>query len=124
MPTNTLTISETCSQVIRTPGVKITSLDGRTRGRQISFIKYTYSDYTMRRKAEVLKYRNKDDLNTNNKYSYLSKNGYYSQMSLKNFINDKTIECNDKKVSCACSGINGPATPYYLDTDVPYHSSI
>lgn len=124
MPTNTLTISDTCSQVIRTPGVKITSLDGRSSGTKISFIKYTYEDYSMRRKAEVLKYRNKDEYNIKNKYSYLSKNGYYSQMSLKQFIIDKTIDCNDKKVSCACSGIKGSATPYYLDSTVPYHPSI
>jgi hypothetical protein len=40
MPTNTILITDKCSQVINTPGVQITSIEGRERGRQINFLNY------------------------------------------------------------------------------------
>ena len=120
MPVRALILSDKCSQIIRSPGVPITDIEGRTIGNNVSFMQFTYSDYTMRRKAEVLKYRKGDT--TSNKYAYLTKNSYYSRSALKKFIDNKTTDCNP--TSCACSGIKGSDTLYYLDPTVPYYPSI
>ena len=40
MPTNSILITDKCAQVINTPGVLITSLDGREKGTQINFMNY------------------------------------------------------------------------------------
>jgi len=122
MPLKSIMINNKCTVILRTPGVAITNIEGRSNGANISFMNFTYSDYMMRRKAEVLKY-DKKDTNKKSNYSYLTKNSYYSQKSLKNFIDNKTTDC-DNKITCACSGIKGSDTPYYLDRNVPYYPNI
>ena len=123
MPTTTIPITDKCTQLVITPGVPITSIDGRTNGNQISFINYTYADYAMRRKAEVLQYRSKDTLNKKNVYSYVSTKGYYSQAQLKRFLENQTVECNVSSSSSA-SGVIGSYSTYYLNMSVPFYSSI
>ena len=123
MPTSTIKVSEDCSQlVIETSGDPIISVTDRNNGRQVSFMKFTYADYTMRRKAEVLKYKSAVNINKKTYYSYLSKTGYYSQGALKSSIN-KPIICNRTSTSSA-SGVVGSNTIYYLDPNVPYYHSI
>ena len=64
MPTFTFQINNKCSGVIRAPGVRITTLDGRINTNDISFNTYSYNELSMRRKAEVLQYKGRDNVNT------------------------------------------------------------
>ena len=123
MPTTTIPISEKCTQLVVTGGVPITSLDGRLRGNEISFTKFNYNDYAMRRKAEVLKYNNLGDSTQKSTYSYLSTNGYYSKAQLKKILDGKTVDCNASS-SSSCSGVFGSYSTYYLNASVPFYSSI
>lgn len=124
MPTTTVQITPTCSQLLITvKGPPITSIDGRLNGNQISFINYTYADYAMRRKAEVLKHKDKDTTTNKSSYSYLSQNGYYSKANLKRFIDQKRVVCDASSTS-SCSGVVGSTTTYYLNASIPYFSSI
>jgi len=123
MPTITQPITDKCSHLFVSPGVPITSLDGRASGNQISFINFTYNDYAMRRKAEVLKFKIHDNSTAADLYSYVSTKGYYSQAQLKRFIRDKVVDCNASSLS-PCSGVIGSNTIYYLNRNVPYHPSI
>ena len=123
MPTTTILITDKCSQlIITTKGDPITSIDGRLTGNQVSFLNFTYADYAMRRKAEVLQYKPKVE-NKEQKYAYLSKNSYYSRAKLQKFINNKTIDCNLPS-SSSCSGVVGSNMIYYLNPNVPYYPSI
>jgi len=124
MPVTTIIVNDKCSQVVNTPGVPITSIDGRLKGNQINFLNYTYSDLKMRRKAEVLKYIPSNENTTKSSYSYITKNNYYSQAKLKEFINRQTVDCPDKTSTSSCSGVVGSNTIYYLDRKIPYFPSI
>jgi hypothetical protein len=124
MPVQTVLITDTCSQVINTPGVLITSIDGRLKGNQISFMNFTYDEYKMRRKVEVLQYVPKNTNTTRTKYSYITKNNYYSQAKLKNFINQASSECLENPSTSSCSGVIGSNMIYKLNPNVPYFSSI
>jgi len=124
MPTTTVQITPTCSQLLITVnGPPVTTLDGRLTGNQISFLNFTYDDYAMRRKAEVLKHKEKDTNTNKSTYAYLSQNGYYSRANLKRFIDQRTVACNASS-SSACSGVVGSTTTYYLNASVPYFPSI
>jgi hypothetical protein len=124
MPTTTVQITPKCSQLLITvKGQPVTSLDGRLTGNQVSFLNFTYDDYAMRRKAEVLKHREKDTTTNKSTYSYLSQNGYYSKANLKRFIDQRTVVCNASS-SSACSGVIGSNMTYYLNVSVPYYPSI
>ena len=70
MPTTTFFITDKCSGLIRTPGVPITTLDGRTTGTDISFNTTSYEEYKMRRKAEVLQYKTIITNSQNKKMSF------------------------------------------------------
>ena len=123
MPTSTVQISDKCSQLlIETSGDPIISVNDRNNGQQVSFMQFTYADYSMRRKAEILKYKNQVKISDRSYYSYISKNDYYSQASLKKSINDRTIDCNRPSTASA-SGVIGSNAIYYLDKKVPYHIS-
>ena len=124
MPTQTIQINDKCSQLVITPGVPITTIDGRLNGRQINFIKYTYNDLKMRRKAEVLKYLPSNEITTKSNYSYITKNNYYSQSKLKQLINQRSADCPEKASSSSSSGVIGSNTIYYLDPNVPFYPSI
>jgi len=124
MPTTTVQITPTCSQLLITVnGPPVTTLDGRLNGNQISFLNFTYEDYAMRRKAEVLKHKEKNTNTNKSTYTYLSQNGYYSRANLKRFIDQRTVSCNASS-SSACSGVVGSTTTYYLNASVPYFPSI
>jgi hypothetical protein len=124
MPTSTIKISDKCSElVIKTSGDPITTVDDRNNGSQVSFMQFTYGDYTMRRKAEVLKYKTQVNISKRTYYSYLSRTGFYSQGALKNSIDNKTIDCNVPSTASA-SGVIGSNAIYYLDPKVPYYKSI
>ena len=126
MPTTTIQINEKCSQlVVTTNGDPITTLNGRLSGNNISFTNYTYDELKMRRKAQILKHIT--EVNTNKKQSYsnlVNKTGYYSRAQLVNFLNNRTQDCPNQTSSSSCSGVIGSNMNYYLDTKVPYYSSI
>jgi hypothetical protein len=124
MPTTTIIVNDKCSQLVNTPGVPITSIDGRLNGNQITFMNYTYNDLKMRRKAEVLKYLPSNEITTKSKYSYTTKNNYYSQAKLQQFINRQTEDCPGKTSTSSCSGVVGSNNIYYLDPKIPYFPSI
>jgi len=123
MPTRSALITDKCAQVINTPGVPITSIDGRLKGNRINFLNFTYDDYKMRRKVEVLQYAPKN-INTKTNYSYISKNNYYSQAKLQAFINKKSDNCPENPSSSSCSGVIGSSMIYKLNSKVPYYQSI
>jgi len=124
MPTRTLLITKTCPQIINTPGVPITSIDGRLKGNQIDFTNITYEQYQMRRKAEVLQYTPKESVTVKSKYSYITKNNYYSQAKIRQMILDRTIDCPGISSTASSSGVIGSNMIYTLDPNVPYYPSI
>jgi hypothetical protein len=124
MPTTTIPITNKCSQLLITvKGPPVTTLVGRVTGNNITFNNFTYADLAMRRKAEVLKNRVKDNTTNKSTLSYLSQNGYYSRAQLKKLIDGKTVDCNAVS-SSPCSGVVGSSTTYYLDKNVPYYPSL
>lgn len=124
MPTRTILITNTCPQVINTPGIPITSIDGRLKGNQINFTNITYDQYKMRRKVEVLQYTPKNTDTYKGRYSYITKNNYYSQAKIKQMIQQKSTECPGLASSSSCSGVIGSNMIYQLDANVPYYPSI
>jgi hypothetical protein len=81
MPTKTLLITPKCSKVLITPGVPIISIDGRLTGNNINFSKFSYEQFKMRRKVEVLRYVPKNETTTKSNYSNVTKQNYYSQIA-------------------------------------------
>ena len=124
MPTKTLLITPKCSKVLITPGVPIISIDGRLTGNNINFSKFSYEQFKMRRKVEVLRYVPKNETTTKSNYSNVTKQNYYSQAQLKKMINNRSGDCPDKVSTGSCSGVFGSIDMYYLEPNVPYYSSI
>ena len=58
MPTVTFRINNKCSGILRVPGVQIDTIDGRLTGNNINFNENSYYQMQMRRKAEILQYKN------------------------------------------------------------------
>lgn len=111
----------------------ITTIAGRNVGTILNFNLYHYSDYTMRRKAETLKY-NKNNLGLTKKQLYarttkISSGSYfYSAQDLLNYNRSKP-ECNIiniKHVPPTNSGIHDTTFQggYYYDPNIPYLPSL
>jgi hypothetical protein len=129
MPTFTFEINNKCFGVIRAPGVRITTLEGRINTNDISFNTYSYNELSMRRKAEILQYKGKDNVNTQvskkSDFSSLIKSrGTYSQARIKQLISLRSSpedECKVVKTPGTNSGIRGGANfLLYYDPKVPY----
>ena len=78
-----------CSGIIRSSGVKITTLDGRIQPLTIDFEKYSYNELQMSRKAEVLQYKNTEStlFTKAQNLAYLANNkGSYSQAKIQRLI--------------------------------------
>jgi len=105
------------------PISQVRTLDGRRTGTTLNLIDYTFFDYQMRRKAEILNYKKNES--KKQQYSNLSKtnNGSY------NYSNRDVI----KKLKCpkfnpdiivrppTNSGVKDYKYPgYYYDSTVPY----
>lgn len=112
---------ETGDQIV-TPNIS-----GRDQGMDISFNTYSYSDLSMRRKAEVLKYTNTSS-NKNTKsssYSYYSTSGSMSSSRLKRI--KESQNCDSSTIygyPSTFSGVNGGKTLLFLNPNVPYYKSI
>ena len=128
MPTTTFFITDKCSGLIRTPGVPITTLDGRTTGTDISFNTTSYEEYKMRRKAEVLQYKTIITQSQNKKMSFSSavnNGGPYSQAQLKKIANIQAINCPIIKNPATNSGVNAEyKMKYYYNTNITYYPSL
>jgi hypothetical protein len=128
MPVYTISITPKCSYVVRTTnGVPNTTTSGRLNGNQFDFSKLSYYDYSMRRKAEVLQYKNiKTDTSKTNFSNVVNRSGRYSQATLQRIINLRVKEeCPITKTSPSNSGVYDKNTNgYYLDTSVPYSSGL
>jgi hypothetical protein len=129
MPTFTFQINNKCSAVIRAPGVRITTLDGRINTNDISFNTYSYNELSMRRKAEVLQYKGRDNVNTqiskrSDFSNLIQSKGTYSQARIKQLISLRSSpedECKVVKTPGTNSGIRGGANfLLYYDPKVPY----
>jgi hypothetical protein len=130
MPTTTFSITPTCSAIIRTSGVQITTLEGRLTGKDISFNTYSYEEYKMRRKAGVLQYKYVETKLPTKKelYANVVKNGRgYSQARLKQLVALRATteeDCPVKNYPSTNSGVNGGTTQLYYDPSIPYLPSI
>ena len=130
MPTTTFSITPTCSAIVRTPGVHITTLDGRLRGTDISFNTYSYDEYKMRRKAGVLQYKRiENKLPTKNElYSNVVQNGRgYSQAQLKRIVALRATteeDCPIIKYPASNSGVNNGRTLLYYNPAINYLPTI
>ena len=130
MPTTTFSITPTCSAIVRSPGIPITTLDGRLTGNQISFNTYSYEEYKMRRKAGVLQYKQIENKLPTKKelYANVVKNGRgYSQARLKQLVSLRATTEEDYpiiKYPSSNSGINNGKTQLYYNPAIPYFLSI
>ena len=128
MPTTTFFITDKCSGLIRTPGVPITTLNGRITGTDISFNTISYDEYKMRRKAEVLQYKTIITNSQNKKMSFSSavnNGGSYSQAQLKKIANIQAINCPIIKNPATNSGVNAEyKMKYYYNTNIIYYPSL
>ena len=130
MPTTTFSITPTCSAIVRSPGIPITTLDGRLTGNQISFNTYSYEEYKMRRKAGVLQYKTiENKLPTKNElYSNVVKNGRgYSQAQLKRIVALRATteeDCPILKYPATNSGVNNGQTQLYYNPAIVYFPTI
>lgn len=96
----------------------------------VTFTNFTYDDYKMRRKAEVLKYPNADRNNTKQSYSYYARNKVTAFKKLSN-TRLKTLRdtnaCADQPEVLKLgyqAGIYGDTTVLYVDNGVPYHDGL
>jgi len=130
MPTTTFSITPTCSAIVRSSGVQITTLDGRLTGTDISFNTYSYEEYKMRRKAGVLQYKMLENKLPTKKelYSNVVKSGRgYSQARLKQIVALRATteeDCPIIKYPASNSGIKGSYTQLYYNPTIPYIPSI
>ena len=115
-----------CSGIIRSSGVKITTLDGRIQPLTIDFEKYSYNELQMSRKAEVLQYKNTEStlFTKAQNLAYLANNkGSYSQAKIQRLIalratNEDT--CPIVATPATNSGIRGDyKTLLYRNPSVP-----
>ena len=119
----------------RTNANVITSLEGRTTGTNVKFLVNgtgpSYEDYKMRRKAEVLKFRNGVnapgvDTSGRNSFKDVVKRGSnFSQAKLKQLLGENCTNTTLIISSPSKSGVyinNSPG--YYLDTNVIYYPSL
>ena len=129
MPTITFQINNKCTGIVRVPGVKIETIDGRLTGNNINFNNNSYYELQMRRKAEILQYKNGS---TNTTFNTKKQN--YSRVikTLKNsysqeFINHRIAKRTTNEDTCPIlvtpssnSGIRGDyRTMLYNNINVP-----
>lgn len=104
---------------------------GRYEGRNISFTYSSLQDYSMRRKAEVLKY-NKNRLEETKKgnYSRISNNGKSKYKHLTNNriadikVRNKCENANILLKPATNAGVKGDNTPLYLDQNISFFETI
>jgi hypothetical protein len=128
MPTLSFSITDKCSGVIRTPGVAITTLDGRLQGQQVTFDTISYEEYKMRRKAEALKFRPVVQSNKTYKsgYSVIAQNGgQYSQFNLRKIANATAVDCPIISYPATNSGVRAEyKMKYYYNPNINYYTSL
>jgi len=103
---------------------KSASLVGRLKGNNINFTIYTYDQLKMKRKTNVLLYKELSTITKKKTYSSLVNN--YSNSQLRSSINTQTTNtnCPNNIGSSSASGVIGPNTFYYNDPNVPYYPNL
>ncbi len=128
MPITTFFITDKCSGLIRTPGVPITTLNGRLTGTDISFNTTSYDEYKMRRKAEVLQYKTIQINSQNKKMTFsnvVNNGGSYSQAQLKKIANTQTTNCPIVENPATNSGVKAEYKMNYVyNTNITYYPSL
>jgi hypothetical protein len=125
MPVATFQINNKCSGIIRSSGIQISTIDGRTQGINIDFDKYSYNELQMRRKAEILQYKNTESLlfTKAQKLAYQANNkGSYSQARIQKLIALRALnetECPIKSTPSTNSGIKGDKSMLYYNYNMP-----
>ena len=108
------------------PQIPITT--GRARGLSIDITRsQPYQALYMRRKAEVLKHYNKDNVTKRRNFSnvVLRKNNKSSRARIKQLIASNDCEPNkDIKKKALNSGIKNGRKVLYLNPEVPFYSNI
>jgi len=113
-----------CSGIIR--GIKVDTIEGRVQGLNIDFNTYNYNDLQMRRKANILQYKNTDTLvfTKSQRYAYQAQNkSSYSQARIQQLIALRATneeECPIIKTPASNSGIRGDyKTLLFNNNNVP-----
>jgi hypothetical protein len=129
MPTVSFQINNKCSGIVRVPGIQIETIEGRLTGNNITFNKFSYFDMQMRRKGEILQYKNGSANTTFNtkkqNYSQVIKTikNSYSQAFINHIISKRTTNedtCPIILTSASNSGVRGDyKTLLYNDINVP-----
>lgn len=120
-----------CSGIIRSSGVRITTTDGRLQGNKIDFNTYSYNDLQMRRKANILQYKNTETtiFTKAQKLAYQATNkGAYSQARIQQLIALRATnedECPIIATLATNSGIKGDyKTLLFNNINVPVFNTI
>jgi hypothetical protein len=138
--TGAIIVDASCVNIINVPGANLlslrlmnqvsqpTTLQGRQRGTILNLNIFSYSDYQMRRKAEILQYKkNQTPLSKKKQYSQISNSGgSYSIQSLRKIVDSENCPNSDTIVRPPTnSGVYDYNYPgYYYDANVPYLSSL
>jgi hypothetical protein len=128
MPTVTYQINSKCYGILRIPGAPNPTINGRLNGQQIDFNKNTYEELKMRRKAEILQYKQLETVLPTKKQLYASVSkgigSFYSNAQINRIIklqteNQETV-CPIKYTPATNSGIKGEYKMlYYYDKNIP-----
>jgi hypothetical protein len=102
---------------------------GRATGNQVPFgdTNPTYSEYKMRRKAEVLNSQNKQGGTSRGTYAYTSKYGKISNARIKLLKAAQNCETNDfryRQKPASNSGVRGDQTILFLNPNIKYFSTL
>jgi hypothetical protein len=138
--TGAIIVDASCVNIINVPGASLlslrlmnrssqaTTLEGRQSGTKLNLNIFSYSDYQMRRKAEILQYKkNQSPLSKKKQYSQISNSGgSYSIQSLRKILDSENCPNSDSIVRPPTnSGVYDYKYPgYYYDQNVPYLPSL
>lgn len=104
----------------------IPNTSGRRRGNSIDYQINTYEEYKMRRKVQVLKYKNNNNEdNLKIQFSKLSNSrGQYKMNASSTHVIEKMSSCKDnnhiRRKKGINSGINGDGTLLFLNRSIDY----
>lgn len=104
----------------------IPNTDGRVRVTPIDFSTYSYEELKMRRKATILQNKNMEPLTKNQSYTKLLRSKRASATTLRRIVESQKCETNRDVISKPASnaGIKGDMSALYMDTSIPFYSTI
>jgi len=97
---------------------------GREENAMLDYNEISYEEYKMRRKAEVLKYKNNTTTNKKTQYSALavSRRGQIANTASINETCENDVFTKVKKATV--SGIKGDQSLLFLNPNVPFHNKL